>query len=311
MKEIIEQLLFFFSLAGCVGCVAWLVLHKVMRGEDRRISDRLSNNDANAANPLRGAQASGKSSGASLISRISTAASSPFMSQKSEQVSDLRKKLGMAGIYDPAVIRSFIGFKLILLFGGVIGGWVLGTMIGQPLIGLSFGGLLGYMAPKLWLKSKVSDNQKQLNIGLPDALDLMVICVESGLTIDASLQRVGDELAMAHPVISREFAIAHTETKLGVSRQQAFKNLSTRTGNANIGSLMAMLIQADKFGTGVGHALRVQAESMRIKRQFAAEEMAAKASVKMTFPLVLFLFPATFVVIGGPVAIELMNTQLN
>lgn len=307
MNHQINNIMFFLALAGAVGALVWLVMSLLFRFDDRKISDRLSNRSVEGE-ARRALAASGRKEG--LFRRLSTTASRPFMSDKQERIGALRKRLAMAGIYDPNAIRSFFGFRFLLLFVGVIGGYILGTtVINSPFMGLAMGGLLGYLSPKVWLTLKVKENQKSLNLGLPDALDLMVICVESGLTVDASLQRVGDELAIAHPVISREFSIAHTETRLGVSRQDAFRNLAARTGNLNLQALTAMLIQADKFGTGVGLALRVQAESIRIKRQYAAEEMAAKASVKMSFPLVLFVFPTTFIVIGGPIAIELANSS--
>ncbi|HQY88654.1 MAG TPA: type II secretion system F family protein [Tepidisphaeraceae bacterium] len=307
MNDLLNNLMFFIGVAGTVGALTWLVASQFWTTEDKKISDRLTNRGSGVDTRRVNVTGSKKQG---LMGRMSTIASSPFMSDKQERISALRKRLAMAGIYDPGAIRSFIGFRFLLLFVGVIGGYILGTtMLKSPFLGLAMGGLLGYLSPKVWLSARVSQNQKSLNLGLPDALDLMVICVESGLTVDASLQRVGDELALAHPIVSREFAIAHTETRLGVSRQDAFRNLASRTGNLNLQALTAMLIQADKFGTGVGLALRVQAESIRIKRQYAAEEMAAKASVKMSFPLVMFIFPATFVVIGGPVAIDLFNTS--
>lgn len=234
----------------------------------------------------------------------------PFMSDKSDQATGLRAKLAMAGIYDPAMGRTLAGWKLIGLVVGILFGWFGGGMAGYAFLGAAVGGLIGYLFPKMWLSSKISSNQKAINIGLPDALDLMVICVESGLTIDSTLLRVGDELAQAHPSVAREFGIAHTETRLGVSRQTAFRNMATRTGNPSIQGLSAMLIQADRFGTGIATALRVLAESMRVKRQNAAEELAAKASVKMSFPLVLFVFPATFIVLAGPTVIQLMNSDV-
>jgi tight adherence protein C len=149
-----------------------------------------------------------------------------------------------------------------------------------------------------------------LTQGLPDALDLMVVCVEAGLTVDAAMQRVGEELVLAHPSLSREMGIAHMETRVGLSRAESLKNLGARTGNAAIQSLAAMLIQADRFGTSIANALRIHAESLRQKRQHAAEEMAAKASVKMSFPLVLFIFPATFIVLAGPTVIGLFRSAL-
>jgi len=124
------------------------------------------------------------------------------------------------------------------------------------------------------------------------------------------MQRVGQELAIAHPRLSRELAITHMETRVGIPRFDAMKNLATRTGSPALQSVVAMLVQADRYGTSIGNALRVQAEAIRNKRQVAAEEMAAKASVKMTFPLVLFIFPSVFIILAGPSLIGLFNSPM-
>ncbi len=294
----LAESLFLTSVFGSVGTVAWVAIERLANRDEVRISARL--NDQTRRESRKAAE---KQPPKSLVKRLSSFAGKVFMSDgNSQKVSGLRARLAMAGIYDPAAIRSVIGFKFILMIVGAgIGIGFFGMMGG------AFGGLIGYMGPQIWLGAKVKENQKFLNHGLPDALDLMVICVESGLTVDGTMQRVGEELAMSQPAISREFGICHTETRLGVSRSQAFKNLATRTGNVNLQGLTAMLIQADRFGTSVANALRVQAESMRDKRQFAAEEMAGKASVKMSFPLVLFIFPATFLVMMGPMIVQFVR----
>jgi tight adherence protein C len=227
-----------------------------------------------------------------------------------EEVSDLRRRLGYAGVYTPSAIKVMVGFKVILLGLGVVVGYALGTMWGFMWLGLSIGGLLGYLLPVFWLKIKIKSNQKNLTYALPDALDLMVVCVEAGLTVDAAMQRVGQELAIAHPSLSREFGIAHMETRVGLSRAESLKNLGARTGSVPLQSLGSMLIQADRFGTSIAQALRVHADTLRQNRQHAAEELAAKASVKMSFPLVLFIFPATFIVLAGPTVIGLFNSAL-
>jgi len=152
--------------------------------------------------------------------------------------------------------------------------------------------------------------QKALDYGLPDALDLMVVCIEAGLAVDAAMQRVGTELNIAHPRLSREFEITHMETRVGLARAEALKNLGLRTGSDALKGLAAMLIQAERFGTSIAGALRIHGESLRAARQFKAEEMAAKASVKMSFPLVLFIFPATFIVLAGPTVLKMMQSEL-
>jgi tight adherence protein C len=138
----------------------------------------------------------------------------------------------------------------------------------------------------------------------------MVVCVEAGLTVDAAMQRVGQELAIAHPAVSREFGISHMETRVGLSRSQALKNLGERTGNAALQSLATMLIQADRFGTSIAQALRVHSDTLRTQRQQLAEESAAKATVKLSFPLVLFIFPATFIVLVGPTIVNIAHSEL-
>ena len=302
----LEQGLFLTSVFGSVGAAAYALAQAVFANDDKRISDRL--NDSKRRNKE---LTNANREAVSPLKRLSTWAAKPFMAdaQDGVKINGLRAKLAMAGIYDPAVIRSVVGWKFMMMSAGVLFGYIGGGMYGMSMMGAAVAGLLGYVAPLLWLKSKIGANQLALNQGIPDALDLMVICVESGLTVDGTMQRVGEELNLAHPAVSREFGICHTESRLGVTRAQSFKNLATRTGNINFQSLTAMLIQADRFGTSVALALRVQAESMRTKRQLAAEEMAAKASVKMSFPLVLFIFPATFIVMMGPMIVQFMSTS--
>jgi len=246
----------------------------------------------------------------SMLKQIGEAASRPFMPSTREKQSSLQRELAKAGIYSAAALRTVQGAKVIGIALGLILGYVSGLFLGSMLLFLAIGGLVGYVLPIIWLKLKAKGNQKALEYGLPDALDLMVVCVEAGMTVDSSMQRVGDELALVHPVISREFGIAHMQTRVGMPRQEALRNLGTRTNNAAMMSLAAMLNQAERFGTSIAQALRVHADSLRIARQHKAEEQAAKSVVKMSFPLVLFIFPATFIVLLGPTMIELFNSEL-
>jgi tight adherence protein C len=248
--------------------------------------------------------------GTNFLKQLGEAAAKPFMPSTREKVSSLQHELARAGIYSPAAMRTVQGAKVIGIALGLITGYVAGLMLDSMLLFLAVGGLVGYVAPTVWLKYRVKGNQKALEYGLPDALDLMVVCVEAGMTVDASMQRVGEELALVHPVISREFGISHMQTRVGMPRQEALKALGTRTSNSSMMSLSAMLNQAERFGTSIAQALRVHAESLRIARQHKAEELAAKSVVKMSFPLVLFIFPATFIVLLGPVMISLFNSPL-
>jgi tight adherence protein C len=251
-----------------------------------------------------------KTSMTPLLQQLGQAASKPFMPSSREKVSKMQSELRKAGIYATSALRTIQGAKFIGISVGVIVGYVVSLFLGNLLAFVSIAGLVGYMSPTLWLRMRVKKNQQALELGLADAMDLMVVCVEAGLTMDAAMQRVGEELALVHPAISREFGIAHMETRVGLARQEALKNLGQRTGNASLISLSAMLNQADRFGTSIAQALRIHAESLRLARHHRAEEMAAKSAVKLSFPLVLFIFPATFIVLLGPTVIELMNSPL-
>ena len=300
------QFIFYLSSGGMVGSVAYFVLNFALSQRNGKLYDRLQRE-----RPAEAEHAKERSASVgSIASRVGAAAASPFMPKDREKQTGMRKQLAMAGIYSPASIRAVQGFKLICLIGGVSLGLVMGLTTGYLFIAFPMGGLIGYLLPTMWLKGKISTNQRMLQLGLPDALDLLVVCVEAGLTVDAGMQRVGEELAIAHPVVSREFGIAHMESRIGLSRAETLKNMGTRTGNPAIQQLVAMLVQAERFGTSIAGALRIQSETLRIKRQHVAEELASKASVKMSFPLVLFIFPATFIVLAGPMVLGLLASDL-
>lgn len=298
-----EQALFFICIGGAVALTVYFFTTMALGGDTSKLRDRLTNGAPNDR-PDAAAES------VPLWQKVGQVAAEPFMPKSRETQSGLRKRLAYAGVYSPAAIKMMAGFKMIFLVLGVGAGYLVGTMSGYLFMGLSLGGLVGYLLPMIWLKTRIKGHQKALTYGLADALDLMVVCVEAGLTIDAAMQRVGQELVLAHAALSREFGIAHMETRVGLSRMEALKNLGQRTGNAALQSMASMLIQADRFGTSIASALRIHADTLRINRQHAAEELAAKASVKMSFPLVLFIFPATFIVLAGPTVIGLMNSAL-
>jgi tight adherence protein C len=222
----------------------------------------------------------------------------------------IRRSLARAGIYTPSGIRTVAAAKVLCLGFGLVLGYFVGSAINFTFLALSIGGLIGYLLPLFWLKLKTKSNQLALNNGLADALDLMVVCVEAGLTVDSAMLRIGQELATVHPAISREMGLAHMETRVGLSRTEAMRNIGLRTANPALQSLASMLIQAERFGTSIADALRIHSETLRVMGQMAAEEIAGKASVKMSFPLVLCIFPATFIVLAGPTIIQLVQSSL-
>jgi len=167
---------------------------------------------------------------------------------------------------------------------------------------------LGYFLPNLWVWLMFKARQERIFKGLPDALDLMVVCVESGLCLDMTFKRVGEEIHSICKDLSDEFNLTNLEVRAGKSRDEAFKNMALRTNVPEVHNLMTVLTQTSRFGTSLATALRVHADAMRIKRRQFAEETAAKSTVKLVFPLVLFIFPAIFVVLIGPGAIRIIKT---
>jgi tight adherence protein C len=184
-------------------------------------------------------------------------------------------------------VFAFTGFDSLLLLAGVTG--------------------FGFFIPRFLLKKKLQERQRRIRIGLPDGLDLTVICVEAGLSLDQAMTRVGDDLRTAHPELSAEFHLFDLETRAGKPRVEALRNLAERTGVDDLRSLVGTLIQTDRFGTSVAQALRVHSDSLRTERRQRAEEQAAKTTVKMIIPLVLFVMPSLIVVTVGPAIIQLLH----
>jgi tight adherence protein C len=169
----------------------------------------------------------------------------------------------------------------------------------------------GFFLPRYVLRRMIRSRQQRVRWGLADALDLMVVSIEAGLGLNASMLRVSDELKDIHPDISEEFELANLEIRVGREREEALRNLAERTGVDDLRSLIAMLIQADRFGTSIARAVRVFSDSLRTKRRQRAEQAAQKAAVKLLLPLACFLFPTLFIAILGPAALQLMDTLKN
>jgi tight adherence protein C len=168
-------------------------------------------------------------------------------------------------------------------------------------------GFVGVMLPGFWLARQTRRRQKVIRNGLPDALDLLIVCLEAGSSLDQGIVKASDELEIAYPALAEELRLVTTEIRAGKPRLEALKNLAARTKVDDVRALVAMLIQTDRFGTSVAQALRTHADTSRTKRRQSAEERAAKLSVKLVFPLVFFLFPALYVVILGPAVIRIMQ----
>jgi tight adherence protein C len=166
----------------------------------------------------------------------------------------------------------------------------------------------GYYLPDIWLRIKTARRRQRIFIGLPDALDLLVVCVEAGMGLDAAITRVGEEIRFTDRDLSNELRLLNLELRAGKARQEALRNLAKRVNLEDMNSLVTLLVQTDRFGTSIAQALRVYSDTFRTKRYQAAEELAAKLPVKMLFPLIFFIFPAMFVAILGPAAIRIFQT---
>lgn len=236
------------------------------------------------------------------------------MDEEKWEGSKLRIKFLNAGYRGDLIIIAYFGGKTLLALGLPLIYLLLVAMSGsdRPWTHIAFIALVfasfGYYAPNLLLDWKIRNRQRELFESFPDALDLIRVCVSAGLGLDAAIARVGKELRIKSQALAEEFNLLSLELRAGASRAQALRNLAKRTGVDDINALVAMLIQAERFGTNVSESLRVHADALRTKRQLRAQEQAAKIPVKLTIPMALCILPALFIVILGPAVISIMRT---
>jgi tight adherence protein C len=217
----------------------------------------------------------------------------------------LRKRLALAGYHSPT---AMVTYGVATLVTPIVFGLVALSLIGFRYWFLAlFAAALGWMLPGVILAHKISKRKLQIQNGLPDALDLLIVCVEAGCALDQAIVKASEELAITYPALTEELKMINTEMRAGKPRLEAFKNFAARTKVEDVQSLVALLVQTDKFGTSIAQALRTHAETSRTKRRQRAEERAAKVGVKLVFPLVFFLFPALYVVILGPAVIAFLR----
>jgi tight adherence protein C len=240
--------------------------------------------------------------------------SSPLMPQTEMEQNALKVKLANAGFRSDGASMVYSGLRLVSLgifFLLAVGIFVPGKPVGWGMLqGVAFTTIAGFFLPSIILWYLRSKRQEAIFLTLPDALDLLVVCVESGLGLDAAMRKVCDELSTHGKVISEEFSLANFQLQMGRPRREVLHDLGVRTGVDDVKSLAAILIQADRFGSSIAQALRVQSDAMRTRRKQYAEERAAKTAVQLLFPLILFIFPGIFVVLVGPASINIMETLL-
>ncbi|MET0166761.1 MAG: type II secretion system F family protein [Vicinamibacterales bacterium] len=245
-------------------------------------------------------------------------------SENIDRVVDTLKRIGNAVPKSPSEMSKLqlrlvhAGFRrqdAIILFLGIRAGCALAVFavmaapfLFRATIPMALGGAgFGYLLPGVVLARMAKRRQHRIRLATPDALDLLVVSVEAGLGLDQALQRVGDELTTVHPALSEDLRMINLELRAGKPRSEALHNLAARTGVDDLTSLVAILVQTDKFGTSVAQALRVYSDVLRTKRRQRAEEAAAKTAVKMVFPLVICIFPAIWIVTLGPAAIKFVQ----
>ncbi len=231
-----------------------------------------------------------------------------LMPKSEKEISVIKTRMQRAGFRNENAIKVFYGCKVLLPLTLVVIAAVSGLASLSPFFVylVALGG--GFLAPDFWLGKRIEKRQKKLTRGLPDVLDLLVICMEAGLSLDQATARSAEELRSSQPEICDELTVVVLEQRAGRARSEAWKNMSDRTGVECLRNLVSMLVQTEQFGTSIAKMLRVHSDTLRVQRVQMVEEMAGKTSVKLVFPLVLFIFPALFLVTLGPAAIMMADS---
>lgn len=295
------------AIFGLFAVVSWWLL-SLTAGKRTRAVERLDE----LRQPLRRRDdKKNKDAMAKMIEKATPAFAKPLQPKNEQEVSKLKLRLATAGFRGEAAPSLFLGLKFIGLVAGlfVCGGPVLvlqgATQKTLMSVVLIAGGLFYLPDFVVWFISR--GRKQQIFLTLPDALDLLVVCVEAGLGLDQAMRKVSEEMKRTARVLCEEFALCNFQLQMGRTRADVLHDLGQRTGVDDLRALSAILIQADKFGSSVAQALRVQSNSMRTRRRQLAEEKAAKTAVKLIFPLVIFIFPGIFVVLVGPAAITMVR----
>ena len=290
---LLSIVVFFLSIAFAGGAIAWLLT------DAQFVQRRLATVVARPAATIQRESL--------LDERLSQAVQRvrAFVPKSPKEMNRIERTLSMAGYHGPWPTTLFALAQIVLpltVFFGLL--WFFGSS--AMVFALIFAAI-GYYVPTLWLGRAINRRRSEIQNGLPDAIDLMIVCIEAGSGIDQALNRVAEELAIAYPALARELELVSAETRAGKPRLEAFRNFADRTKVEDVRSLVAMLIQTDRFGTSIGQALRTHAETSRTKRRQRAEEKAAKLAVKLLFPLVFCLFPAFYVIVLGPSMLSLFR----
>ncbi len=301
------------AIFGCAAAGAWWLLD-FLAGQKPRAEERLDEfrePNTRKSDLLRGIKGSNNSAMAKVLEKASPALSKPLQPKTIEEVGKARAKLNQAGFRGEKATEVFWSLKMIgLISGFMFGGGAVVLSRGFDTNTLTYTVAIAgtmFFLPEMVLWFITKQRKDNIFYGLPDALDLMVVCVEAGLGLDQAMRKVAEEMRKTYRIIADEFGLSNMQIQMGRARNDVLHDLGVRTGVDDLKALAAILIQADKFGSSVAQALRVQSDSMRTRRSQMAEEKAAKTAVKLIFPLVLFIFPGIFIVLVGPAAITMIN----
>jgi tight adherence protein C len=287
----------FGTVAIFTGSVAWLMLSRASPGRRRlRQGQAVAATGVLLDNPSLTAETS------DVVKRLSS-----IVPKSPKDMTKLRRQFVRAGYNSltPMAVFSVSQLAFPVLMAGLL--FFLTKPFSGKLMAVAFAGLIGFQIPSFVLGRLIKKRQKLITNGLPDVLDLLIVCLEAGSSLDQALLKASDELSIVWPALGEELKVLLSETRAGKPRIEAFRNFADRTGVEDVRSLVAMMIQTDRFGTSVSQALRTHAETSRTKRRQRAEERAAKIGVKLVFPLVFLLFPAFFVVTLGPAVVQFIR----
>src|SRR5439155_25840972 len=297
------SMLVFLGVFGVISGLG-LVAYWRLSSDRRRALSRLRNLSADDPPPLD--RPSMRDLARSTLPKLRAV----VLPKRKETAEKLPKQLLQAGFYNPNALRVFLGMKLVLMLilpvVAAIVPYALGALSTQRAVLFTVSASsIGMLVPGLWLDQQVKRRQRSLRNGLPDALDMLVLCLEGGVSLVAAFQRVTGELQIVHPELGRELNIIQREIQFGLSTGEALKKMGERCGLDDVRDLASVLLQSERFGASVVKAMRMHADGWRIERQHRAEEMAQKASVKILFPTLLCIFPAIFIVLLGPAAFQM------
>lgn len=300
-----------YAIFAAITIAAWAIM-MVFGSKESRAAERL---DELRDPQLRNKKGAKKQGMGAVIEAAAPALSKALQPKTELEQNQLKIRLSNAGYHNSEAPQVYLAIKFAMLMLGLLVGGGYGMLVygatQNGLTSLVLAAGAGFYIPEIALKLTTSSRQQKIFLSLPDALDLLVVCVEAGLGLDAAIRRVSEELGDTAPEITSEFNLCLMQLNMGRPRRDVLHDLGVRTGVDDVKSLVAILIQADKFGASIAQALRVQSDAMRVKRRQIAEEKAQKTAVQMLFPMVLFIFPGIFVVLVGPAAIKMMDQLLD